>query len=144
MWRLYELARFNRHRFLHPAAAALSGMILDFDRINNARIGVDGPWAMQVHGGFVEGRTEVARFPVRPIDPSKEVYVDVNPAIDVAFAKGTPLVAGEPMVQILSEIYNHIIGEVLPRLTPYLTGIRIVRVSQLYSLLPSRGLASYF
>jgi hypothetical protein len=136
LWKLYELARFNRHRFLHPAVAAFSGVLLDPSKITNATI---GSGTIRVYEGFIEGRTEVARLPVQPIDPSQEVYVDLNPSIGISFAKGTPVVAGEPMVEILSEIYNDIVTEVLPSLVPYLTGIRLLKVSQPYSLLPSRG-----
>src|SRR5918998_2842474 len=63
LWRLHELARFNRHRFLHLAVVALSGMVLDPAATSNAILGRSGPWTLQVHEGFVEGRTEVARFP---------------------------------------------------------------------------------
>ncbi|HVF02516.1 MAG TPA: hypothetical protein VNA27_14430, partial [Rubrobacteraceae bacterium] len=137
LWRLYELARYNRHRFLHPAVVALSGMILDPAAISNAILGRNGPWTLQVHEGFVEGRTEVARFPVQPIDPSEEVYVDAGPALEITFTKGTPVVSGEPMTKILSEVYNHIAAVVVPSLAPYLTQMDIVRVNQPYSLLPT-------
>lgn len=118
LWKLYELARFNRHRFLHPAVAGFSGVGIDTRRTVNASI---GPGILRIHGGLIEGRTEIASIPARPTDPSKEMYVHLEPSIGVAFAKGTPVVAGESMVEVLSRIYNDIVFAVLPRLTPYLT-----------------------
>jgi hypothetical protein len=117
LWKLYELARFNRHRFLHPAVAAFGGVAWDPANTSNAQI---GSGTIRSYGGFIEGRTKVATFPVRPINPDEEVYVDLYPPIDIAFAKGTPVVAGESMAKILSEIYNHIVGEVIPLLRPFL------------------------
>jgi hypothetical protein len=137
LWRLNELARFNRHRFLHPAVAALSGASWT-DPMHNVR--AIGPGTIRVHGGFIEGRTKVMEIPIQPIDPSQEVYMHAEPYVGIAFSKGTPAVPRESMVEILSEIYNHIVSEVLPPLTPYLTRMDLVRVKQPYSLLPtSRG-----
>jgi hypothetical protein len=135
LWRLYGLARFNRHRVLHPAVAAFSGF--GYKPSSSINLKGIGPGNLRSYGGFVEGRTVVARIPVQLSDPSKEVYVDIEPPADIAFAKGTPVVEGEPMVRTLSEIYNHIVTEVLPPLTPYLTKIRIVSVSQDWSPYPS-------
>lgn len=117
LWQLYELARINRHRILHPAVATFSGAAWNPANTSNAAI---GPGNIYSFGGFIEGRTKVASFPVRPIDTSQEVYVDLYPPIDIAFAKGTPVVAGEPMTKVLSEIYNYIVDGVLPPLQPFL------------------------
>lgn len=118
LWKLYELARFNRHRFLHPAVAGFSGVSWDPSKSTNAQL---GPGTLYSRGGFVEGRTEVANFPIWPKDPNQQVYVHVEPNIGVAFAKGTPVVAGQSMVEVLSQIYNHIVFSVLNPLRTHLS-----------------------
>lgn len=116
LWKLHELSRLNRHRFLHPAIAAFSGAVFDYFNSSNARMGPQ----IHIHGGIVEGRTEVVRFGIEPVDPRQKVYVDFKPQLEIAFPEGTPVVSGKYIPEVLSEIYNHIVTVVVPRLSVYL------------------------
>jgi hypothetical protein len=55
-----------------------------------------------------------------PIDPSKKMHMNFKPILDVAFAIGTPLVGDEPVLAVLDEIRDHIMGAVVPSLEPFL------------------------
>jgi hypothetical protein len=116
LWKLYELSRLNRHRFLHPAIAAFEGAVFDYFNSSNARMGPQ----IHVYAGLIEGRTEVVRFGIEPVDPRQKVHVDFKPNLQIVFPKGTPIVSGQSIPEVLSEIYNHIVAVIVPRLSVYL------------------------
>lgn len=118
LWLLYELSRIGRHRFLYPAAAFSLGFAMSRGTRNVASM---GPGIIHSYGGLIEGRTQVARLPITPIDPSQDVHMDITPVLGISFARGTPLVAEKPLVDTLATIYNHIVTKVLPPLRLYLT-----------------------
>jgi hypothetical protein len=48
------------------------------------------------------------------------MHVDVQPEIEIAFAKGTSVAEADSVLKTLSTIYNFILTDVLSPLTPFL------------------------
>jgi hypothetical protein len=79
------------------------------------------PFAIEIPGDIAaEGRTLVARWPMLPIDPNKPMHMNFRPALDIAFGADTPLVAETPILEVLREIHDHIVGRVIPPLVGFL------------------------
>jgi len=55
-----------------------------------------------------------------PIDPNKPMKMNFRPTLDVVFEPGTPLVAEAPVVDVLGEIHDHVVGHVFPPLVDFL------------------------
>ena len=119
LWILHDLDRINKHRLLHTAVASFEGFMLDLGRSRNF-----GKWSGgTIHSlsGTVEKDTPIARVPKPlPMDSRFKVHVEIQPALGIAFAKGTPCVDGEPILRTLDNLYAYIGGTVLPALAPYL------------------------
>jgi hypothetical protein len=65
----------------------------------------------EVLGAPVETHTPYFRITgttLLPIDPSKEVYMDVPLLADVSFAPGTPNVENQPVYKTLDEILTYV------------------------------------
>ncbi len=119
LWRLYDLARVDRHRLLHLAVAHSGGLLWNpLAHLNVANVGAG---QIVSHGGEIDPgkRTEVARMPVTPINPKERVYMDLKPALNIVFATDSPA-AGESVPAVLSGIYNYVINDVLKPLEKFL------------------------
>lgn len=95
-WVLNELARFDRHRFLHLAIAR-AGNLMPSDKCRNVRITdldvetgnltlLEGMALedKEVFGGD-EDRAMLARFTAEPINPGEEMDVDFESALEIIF-----------------------------------------------------------
>jgi hypothetical protein len=122
LWILHDLDRVNKHRLLHTTVASFSGISLDLGRSVNA--GHVSPGTIRSLDGTVETDTPIAEFPpIIPVDPSQPMHVEIKPMMDVAFARGTPGVAEEPVLKTLYGLYTHVRGTVVPALTPFLEAV---------------------
>jgi hypothetical protein len=90
LWRLYDLARVDRHRLLHLSVIHSGGFL--WNPASHLNVQEVGPGEIHSSGGEIESgkRTEVARMPVVPINPREHVYMDLKPALDVMFAADSP------------------------------------------------------
>jgi hypothetical protein len=132
LWRLGQVNNIDKHRALHVATRVMTGATLPVNgpnlpksdwSTNVAAIGRADmqPFILEIGGGFAaKGRTRVARWPMLPIDPSKKMHMNFKPVLGVAFAVGTPLVSDQPVLAVLDEIRDHIMGAVVPPLEPFL------------------------
>jgi hypothetical protein len=130
LWRLGQLNNIDKHRILHVARRALAGSLMNVPGTRNpkgwknvAMLGFpDGrEWALTSGGDIPpKGRALVARWAAVPVDPAKPMQMDFEPVLDVSFAAGTPLVGESPVVGVLTEIRDHIMSAVLPRLERFL------------------------
>jgi len=118
LWILHELDNINRHRLLHTAFAYGGGFI--FDPLKSHNLADIGTGVMETIGGPITTDTLIARIPLQPVDPELEVHIEVQPALDVVFAAGTPIVEHESVYKTLLDIYVHVVGTVVPALTPFL------------------------
>jgi hypothetical protein len=120
LWRLYDLARIDRHRLLHLSVVHSGGFL--WNPSAHMNVGGIGPGAIVSLGGEIEpGKlTEIARMPVTPDDPKERVYVDIKPALEVVFADDTPT-PGESVVAVLGAIYNYVVSDVLGSLERFLS-----------------------
>jgi hypothetical protein len=119
LWVLHELDRINKHRLLHAVAAGNVGIGMRVEPgITNA---IFGPGVVESMGSLVDTDTPVARFPnVRASDPSREVHMEITPALCVAFADTTPCVASEPVYKTLTDLYFYVGSTVFDALEPFL------------------------
>jgi hypothetical protein len=124
LWVLHELDRINKHRLLHTTVASFSGTVwgVPFNASNSSNVQAAGPGFLQSLEGTIETDTPIARIYgiIRPIDPSAEMHVEINPALDVAFGSRVPIAGGEPVSKVLWSIHEHIGRAVLPRLMKFL------------------------
>ncbi len=118
LWIIHELDNINKHRLLHTAFAHGGGAGWNPARSRN--LAAIGPGVIESIGGPITTDTPIARIPVQPIDPEIEVYVEVQPTLDVAFTQGTPIVEYESVYKTLRDTYVHVVGTVVPALKPYL------------------------
>jgi hypothetical protein len=118
LWRLHELNRIDKHRLLHLHVATFGGFVFDPTRATN--VASIGGGAIHSFGGHIDGRTQIARLPLEPIDPREEVHLGARPALDVVFAEGVPLVAGESVLTTAFRLYNHVATDVTPPLAAFL------------------------
>lgn len=116
LWKLNELGRIDKHRFLCPVAYHFSGASIDVSRSMNAII---GPGIMQTFEGAIETDTVILRYPARAVDVSLPMHVDFKPVISIAFPYGSAA-ANEDVVRSLGAIYNHVVQRVLPPLMPFI------------------------
>ena len=133
LWVIHELNRLDKHRLLHVVTWAMEGATFpvagpnlpksEWPR-NVAAIGrSDGqPSVLQIAGGEVsgEGRALVARWPMIPIDPSKEMHMGFKPVLGVVFDPATPLVGGRPVLDTLMQLHDYVITDVFAPLRPFL------------------------
>lgn len=119
LWVLYDLARVDRHRLLHIGTADTSGGTVFTPHTSRNLTGL-GPGVLHIYGGLVEGRTQLIETGVFPIDPSREVYVDVEPVMDIAFGKGTPAAEAQSVIETLTGIYTYVVNDVVLPLAAFL------------------------
>ena len=120
LWVVHELNRIEKHRMLHPVAMTLRDVrIPSPNRWSNVRSVASG--TLFIGKRRIEGRTQIARFPLEPIDPSRVARVGIRPNnIGVVFADSVPLVGGKPVMDTLWRLYNHAVTEVVLPLRPFL------------------------
>jgi hypothetical protein len=58
-------------------------------------------------------------YGIQPIDPSAEVHVEIRPALDIGLEVQS-IATGMPLMGLLTDIYTHIGGTVIPSLAPFL------------------------
>jgi hypothetical protein len=121
LWILHELDRINKHRLLHTVVAGNKGVLLDPRKsVNVAAISAG---VIKSFGDPVETNTPIAEFPpLIPIDAKLEMHMEIQPALHIAFAGGTPCVSREPVLQTLYDLYAYVGGTVLSALGPFLAG----------------------
>lgn len=126
LWVLHELDRVNKHRLLHSCVAASEATTVDFGKSNVATITARVPGvlgAIQSLGGPIEADTPIfrlVRLDPQPRDRSKPMNMEIQPALHIAFASGTPVVELKPVYAALAAVHTYVIGTVLPALVPYL------------------------
>jgi hypothetical protein len=118
LWALQELDRISKHRLLHTGVGGFAGTTWHRDGFHNVRC--IGPGLIQSFAGAIETDTPISRiYGVHPVDPSAEMRVEINPAIDIVLGEETSY-AGDPVLRTLSLIQAHIVSTVVPTLTPFL------------------------
>jgi hypothetical protein len=122
LWLLHDLDRIDKHRSLHIAVAAIQGARLGFNPKDRNLAGwVSGTF--EALGAPVETDTPYFRITgttLTPVDPSKEVYMDVPLLVDVSFAPGTPNVENQPVYKTLAEILTYVETTVVAPLASFL------------------------
>jgi hypothetical protein len=119
LWVLYDLARIDRHRLLHPTVAYFSGFGLN-QALTRANI---GPAMVHSYEGYLEQRTEVARIVgVTPLGSGQRVYVDVVVPLKLAFPADADAAAGKEVVETLGTLYNFVVTDVVEPLRAFLEG----------------------
>lgn len=111
LWQLYEVARLDRHRFVHLTVATLQGIGLGGDNLHVEEMEIFGvdPTAGD--------DTELGYASVRPIDPGRPMQMNVTPEPQVVFKEGAW--AGQSVLDMLTEIRGHIENEVVTPLAPF-------------------------
>jgi hypothetical protein len=121
LWVLHELDRIDKHRTLHVGVAGIaSGSYFGPGDVNLA--GMQGG-QVRVGGGPIETDTPyawVTGATLLPIDPSKDVYMDIGLTLQVAFAPSTPCVENQPICKTLLDLHMHVAGTVVPALQEWL------------------------
>jgi hypothetical protein len=116
LWRLQELSNVDKHRVLHLATVYCGGFVSHPDQcINVAWPSVGG---LQVFGGTVKRDTVIARLHLRPINPAREMHMDIVPSPATALTDGCA--ADRDILLVLSGIRTHFITQVFPALRSYL------------------------
>lgn len=118
LWRLHELSRRDKHRLLHIVAWSFEGFSLDTDACRN--VSAIAPGFLFSYRGVVEDRAKVASFKPLPINPDEEMHVEISLPLEIAFPLSNPVAGGERVLMVLADIYNFIIRNVTPALTPFL------------------------
>ncbi len=116
LWLLHHLDILDKHRALHVCAAWTDSLLWDPDRSVNCDFSVDfsQPPQVVVNAGPVEEGTEIGRALLRPLDPTREMYVHPQNSLRIAFSPGIGALQYEPVAPKLGEIhailYRTIIG----------------------------------
>jgi hypothetical protein len=123
LWALHELSRIDKHRLIHVTVSSFSGLVLKFPGTKNLKVGTLRPGGTKefVYQGVVDGRTKLASSSFLPVDPTREMEMDFDTAIDIAF--GTPTSAtpaGTSVLKTLSLICGYIDLDVVGLLRPFL------------------------
>jgi hypothetical protein len=119
LWVLHELDRISKHRLLHGTVAALEGTF--WNPTESVNVAALSSGVIESMTGIVDTDTPFAAFPpFIPTDPSKDMHVEITPALDIAFAKGTPCVAEESILKTLYGLYVHVAGTIIPAFTRFL------------------------
>lgn len=114
LWRLHELNREDKHRFLHVAAFQIHSVSI--------RLEVDG----EFRGGLLivlsEPLTDGAEVYRKRLeggpDLDVKVYGELTP--DIAFAQIGAITWGRSVIDVLLRIGDHIVTAVIPKLEPFL------------------------
>ncbi len=137
LWILHKLDRINKHRLLHVVAASGALVLRIGDGYDPAR---DYPFAVgDIHSftGVVVGDqpTRLGSFPLRPDIRKDDMRVHPEAIVEMviddvpSLATMPDIVKGPPVVGVLTQIFDHLTGTIVPTLTPYLPGAHRKRAS---------------
>lgn len=119
LWILHELDRINKHRLLPTCAVWPTGTQWTPARFSNVR--QIGPGTIKQFAGPIHADTPVQQIcGIHPIDPNREMNVDIRPSLVIAFGQEMTVAAGIPIAQALGECLWHIRTVVLPPLAGFL------------------------
>lgn len=102
LWMLYELSNIDKHRLLlvgtvsNVAAGFRPGMSYNYKLLG-----------ANVYDAMIEGEAIVVRYRATPDDPDKEMHVEFDPLLQIAF-KGPTTVNGKGVVKALNTIHDYI------------------------------------
>lgn len=102
LWHLKRLCDIDKHQRINVLAFAVGGLSFQSSTCENVA-DVRDFWA---NPGPLEREAIVARYLALPVKPDREVKVNLNPALEVAFADG--IAEGEPVYLGLLYIYNYV------------------------------------
>jgi hypothetical protein len=135
LWLLNELARLDRHRFLHVGYERVGNLGLNPRTSRNVRVedffAIDGPFDLADIDAIEEGDPTVdeygaklATFSAFPIDPDEEIHMDWESAIEITFDRDRlpetlTLAEGVPIISWLRLIVPEV-REVFRALAPFL------------------------
>ncbi len=121
LWRLHDLSRIDKHRLIHPSVVISSSIKLDIDRLRRGNIREFGSPFRTFDADFMaKNEAVIASSGVMvPADSSKKMHMDIEPVLGIGFRQGTPT-PRQNVLDVLTAIYNHIVTNVVPQLTPYL------------------------
>jgi hypothetical protein len=96
LWILNELARLDRHRFLHVGAERIGSLSLNPNTSRNVRVEdlqvTEGPVDFAIVDGLEEAEVEggedsaiLARLTAVPVDPGQEMHMEWESAIEIGF-----------------------------------------------------------
>lgn len=113
LWRLNQLSNIDKHRVLHLVTAASAGMQI---RILKSPM-PDNPilYISVIDEGVVEQNTNIATIEFNPAF-NAAMYVDVKPTFYIALENSVP----DDALRLLSDIYKHIVTDVVQPLATYL------------------------
>lgn len=119
LWVLHDLSNIDKHRLLLVANCHSTGVALDVDRFRTEGNAILLAGTINVHGGFIEGETEVLNCRVAPADPNREMNMEFfQPLMDIGFKCGS-IVDGKGLTHVLADIHNYILTEVIPPLSRF-------------------------
>ena len=127
LWQLSFLTNIDKHRTIHVVGTVMEGATMPVGGpnlpVNVAALGLASgePFMLEIKGDIAaEGRTKVARWPMIPIDPGKEMHMGFKPVLDIAFDFATPLVGGKGTGITLGNLHDYLLSDVFPPLIPFL------------------------
>ncbi|MDQ4043816.1 MAG: hypothetical protein M3118_08375 [Actinomycetota bacterium] len=136
LWELHELSRVDKHRLLNVTLLGMHESVFGGHGNIITNDVTFGGGAIEPFGsGAVDG-TELVSYRATPIDPSDKMGVYFQFGFGIAFGQASPVSAGEPVLRRLRTLRDYTVNTVIPLLAPYLTQIRVVRVSHARSPLP--------
>ncbi len=112
LWTLYDLARIDRHRLLHLTVAQLDRVGVGGDNVYVEHLLMDNITTSAKDG------TKLGRCTVRAIDPSRPTHLEITTEPQIAFQDGPK--AGQPVLDVLRDIHQHLESTVVPSLRPFL------------------------
>lgn len=119
LWVLHDLSNIDKHRLLLVANCYSGGVAVDTDRWRAEGNAILLPGTINVHGGFIEGETEVLNCRVAPADPNREMNVEFfQPLMDIGFKCGS-IVDGRGLTSVLGDIHNYILDDVSTPLSKF-------------------------
>lgn len=121
LWVLHDLSNIDKHRLLLVTNCHSTGVVLDVDRFRTEGNAIlPAGQSIHVHGGFIEGETEVLSCQAIPADPNREMNVEFfRPLLDIGFKCGS-IVDGIALTGVLGGIHNYILADVIPPLSRFL------------------------
>jgi len=112
LWQIYELARVDRHRFVHLTVTQLGGI-----GIGGNNLHIETLELIDIKQTAGDG-TELGYAAVRPIDPTRPMHMNFTPDPQVVFKEGT--LVGEPVATVLDKLTRYVETEVVPKLESFL------------------------
>lgn len=110
LWALNELARIDRHRFLHTVGAPVQhGTGLGGDNLYVVSMSI---FPVRSPGAVV------ARYLVKPIDPTRPMHMDLDFTAEIQFNDGPR--KGESATRVVADLESYVVNEVAARLVPFL------------------------